>query len=177
MSKSTSKMIKQTPWVEHKFNFDFPAEMYPVFLERMRGTHARIREMVKSSSDKDLSKRMNEKWSVKDHIGHLTDLEELHVHRFHEFILGKEILSPADIKNQSTTDANHNKKKLKKLIKEFKKSRLQFIQQLERANEELINRKSIHPRLKIPMRLVDMTYFICEHDDHHLTKIRSLIQK
>ena len=119
---------------------------------------------------------MEDKWSVKDHIGHLTDLEVLHEQRFQEFISGKEMLSAADIKNQKTTDANHYKKELKKLLKEFRKSRDQFIQQLEKADDELINRKSVHPRLQVPMRLVDMVYFICEHDDHHLTKMRSLIQ-
>ncbi|MFI5134864.1 MAG: DinB family protein [Chitinophagales bacterium] len=168
-------MISQTPWTDRKFNFDFPAGFYPVFLERMRGTHAHIQEMVKDVSDKKLSKRIDGKWSAKEHIGHLTDLEELHMLRLQEFISGKEILSAADMKNQKTETAHHNDKKLKKLLKEFKKSRQGFVKLLAKADDELINRKSIHPRLKVPMRLVDMVYFICEHDDHHLTKMRALI--
>jgi len=56
----------------------------------------------------------------------------------------------------------------------FKFSRMQFIQQLNRADESLVSRKSLHPRLKIPMRLVDMLLFIAEHDDHHLAKMRAI---
>jgi len=169
-------MITQTPWVERQFNFDFPVGYFPVLLERMHGTETRIREMVKDVSDKKLSKRIDGKWSVKDQIGHLTDMEELHEFRFHEFIAGKEKLSAADMKNQKTEDAKHYKKKIKKLIKDFRKSRLHFIKQLEKADEELLQRKSIHPRLNAPMRLIDMVYFICEHDDHHLTRMRAIIQ-
>jgi hypothetical protein len=27
---------------------------------------------------------------------------------------------------------------------------------------------SLHPRLKIPVRIIDLVYFVAEHDDHHL---------
>ncbi len=39
-------MIRQTPWLEPSFNFDFPAGLYPCLLERLRGTPARVEEMV-----------------------------------------------------------------------------------------------------------------------------------
>jgi predicted short-subunit dehydrogenase-like oxidoreductase (DUF2520 family) len=29
-------------------------------------------------------------------------------------------------------------------------------------------RTSLHPRLKRPMRLIDLCFFVAEHDDHHL---------
>jgi len=28
-----------------------------------------------------------------------------------------------------------------------------------------------HPRLKVRMRLVDLAYFVAEHDDHHLASM------
>ena len=168
-------MLTQTLWLERTFHFDFPSGMFPVFIERLRGTAPRIEEMIRAIPGKKISKRKNGKWSVKEHIGHLTDLEEIHLRRFHEYILGKETLSPADMKNQKTENANHNAKRKKKLLNTFRKSRSEFIAQLEKANEELIQRVAIHPRLKVPMRLVDMVYFICEHDDHHLTRMRALL--
>jgi uncharacterized damage-inducible protein DinB len=168
-------MITQTLWLERTFRFDFPAGMFPVFIERMRGTAPRIEEMIREFPGKQFSKRKNGKWSVKEHIGHLTNLEQIHLRRFHEFILGKETLSPADMKNQKTENANHNTMRKKKLLSAFRKSRSEFIVQLEKANEELIHRVAIHPRLQVPMRLVDMVYFICEHDDHHLAHMRALM--
>jgi|GEM_PF-4393916 len=34
---------------------------------------------------------------------------------------------------------------------------------------------ALHPRLKTPMRIVDLAYFVAEHDDHHLSRIRELV--
>jgi hypothetical protein len=44
---------------------------------------------------------------------------------------------------------------------------------LERLDDEL-ERCVVHPRLGTPMRLVDLAYFIAEHDDHHLARLREL---
>ncbi len=35
---------------------------------------------------------------------------------------------------------------------------------------------SVHPRLGHPMRLLDSLYFVAEHDDHHITKISTLLR-
>jgi len=41
---------------------------------------------------------------------------------------------------------------------------------------ESFARVAIHPRLNIPMRLVDMLYFQAEHDDYHLARISELVR-
>ena len=168
-------MIPQVPWVERKFNFDFPAGIYSCLLERLRGTPARVEEMVRDSRRKTLRRKTDGKWSVMEQIGHLIDLEELHEQRLNDFVLGREKLSAWDVTNAKTTSGGHNKKRLRKLLKDLRKTRAHFIRQLEKANDELISRTSIHPRLNVPMRLVDMVYFVCEHDDHHLAKMRELL--
>jgi hypothetical protein len=33
----------------------------------------------------------------------------------------------------------------------------------------------LHPRLKVPMRLVDHLCFVAEHDDHHLARLWALV--
>jgi hypothetical protein len=45
----------------------------------------------------------------------------------------------------------------------------------EKQSDEQIVRTAVHPRLQMPMRLVDWAYFVAEHDDHHLARIRELI--
>jgi hypothetical protein len=35
-------------------------------------------------------------------------------------------------------------------------------------------RTALHPRLKRPMRLVDLCFFVAEHDDHHLATVTRL---
>jgi hypothetical protein len=37
-------------------------------------------------------------------------------------------------------------------------------------------RTLLHPRLKMPMRLVDHLFFVAEHDDHHLAIIGGVIR-
>src|SRR6185369_15352579 len=120
-------MISQTLWFEHKFNFDFPAGMYPVILERLRGTSARIRMLTIEMNEEDASRKLNSKWSVKEHIGHLHDLEELHEARIDDFIEGKKMLRAWDTTNRKTEEANHNSKLVSELIGRFEQSRTKFI--------------------------------------------------
>jgi hypothetical protein len=51
---------------------------------------------------------------------------------------------------------------------------MELVRRLETLSEEQIARTSLHPRLKVQMRLVDWLSFMCEHDDHHLAHIRTL---
>jgi len=42
---------------------------------------------------------------------------------------------------------------------------------LRDLKEEDVFKSALHPRLKIPMRTIDLFIFVAEHDDHHLAKI------
>jgi hypothetical protein len=35
----------------------------------------------------------------------------------------------------------------------------------------------LHPRLNQPMRVVDLLFFVAEHDDYHLARISELIRE
>ena len=168
-------MIKKTPWLERKFNFDFPVSHFPVIVERLRGMPARIEDIIKDIPDERLSSKKENKWSVKEHIGHLSDLEELHEKRLQEFLDGKDKLTPADMTNAKTYDANHNYKPAKQLADEFRASRNSFIKKMESLSEEQLNRIAVHPRLQQKIRLVDMFFFVAEHDDQHITSMRELL--
>ncbi len=64
-------MIRQTPWLERSFNFDFPEGLYPCLLERLRGTPARVEEMVYGIDELLLRRKQDNGWSVKEQMGHL----------------------------------------------------------------------------------------------------------
>jgi hypothetical protein len=49
-----------------------------------------------------------------------------------------------------------------------------LVAQLESVDVELFARTALHPRLGVPMRLVDLMLFVAEHDDHHLAAITEL---
>ncbi|MCY7410916.1 MAG: DinB family protein [Chitinophagales bacterium] len=167
-------MIDQTLWIERKFNFDFPDGMFPVILERLCGAVPRIKELISGLNDEQLSAKKNDKWSIKEVIGHLYDLENLHDGRIDDFTEGKEILRAADMKNVKTTEANYNSEPVEEIIILFNESRNKFIERLENASAELLIKSALHPRLQKQMRLIDMAFFVCEHDDYEITKMRAI---
>ena len=168
--------MQQTEWITRSFNFDFPAGVFPGVVERLRGTPARINELVRDVPRLKLSRRAGDRWSVNEHIGHLIDLDELDHNRLDEFIAGAETLSPADMTNQRTHEAGYNDVLAATILEYFRERRLDLVRRLEELDDEIISRTAMHPRLRKPLRLVDWTYFVAEHDDHHLAHIRRIIR-
>ena len=165
-------MIKQTRWIDRKFNFDFPAGVFPCLLERLKGTPLRVKELVKDLPESTLNNKPDGKWSIKEHIGHIANVESLWEKRVDQFIAGVETLVAADMSNQRTTDANFNDRNIKDLLENLTKVRTDFTTKLDKLDEATITRTALHPRLNKPMRLIDLVYFACEHDDNELALMR-----
>jgi uncharacterized damage-inducible protein DinB len=170
-------MIQQTPWIERKFEFNFPVGFFPVIIERLRGTSPHIEIIVDNKTKEELSHKTGEKWSVKEQVGHLFDLEELWYGRIEDFLSGKETLRSADMSNSKTHGAHHNKKDIEELLQQFSSARNKLIEKVEDMDETTASLTALHPRLQKPMRLVDLLFFIAEHDDHHLAKMRDLLNR
>ena len=167
--------MQQTSWLERTWNFDFLAGMWAVYLQRMQGADAKLREYVKGLPKELLTWKPDGKWSIKEQIGHLIDLEELHTGRLEDFRQQKEILRAADMSNKKTAEAHHNDQDIEELLTDFQSGRKKFVEELHSVSDLEILRTSFHPRLQRQMRLVDMIYFVAEHDDHHITKILGII--
>ena len=166
--------LQRTPWIERKFEFDLsPGWIYNI-LERLNGTGVRLRELTAVVPDEIASMKAGKGWSIKEHIGHLTDLEELHLGRLNDFILREPVLRAADMSNRKTEEAKHNQKSLGLLISEFIAIRNRLVFNFEKLDEETQHHRALHPRLNVHMRPVDMAFFTAEHDDHHLASIRML---
>ena len=89
-----------------------------------------------------------------------------------EFLAGDATLSPADMSNRATETAGHNRAPIATILANLRQHRLRWIRQLEALTESDIARTALHPRLQVPMRILDWAYFIAEHDDHHLAAAR-----
>jgi len=168
------RVMAQPLWFERKFDFSFPVELYPEIIERLRGTPARLEERVENIEAGRLTARDGDKWSIQENIGHLLDLDELFVARFDDYKQGSPTLRVADLKNQKTHEAQHNRRPLAEILGEFRRARLALVQQLESQPPEYFRRTALHPRLNTPMRVTDLLYFVAEHDDHHLARITEL---
>jgi uncharacterized damage-inducible protein DinB len=168
--------MNQAPiWFERKFEFNFPVELHPNLCTRLRGTPARLEELVRGVPSDSLIAKPEQKWSAQEHAGHLLDLEPLWMVRVDDFLTGGSALTAADLKNRKTHEANHNARALDQILEGFRHARLRLVKQVETIDPTFLGRAMLHPRLKQPMRLVDHLYFAAEHDDHHLTCIWHLL--
>ena len=169
--------MPKTKWVEKKFNFDLSQEDFNSILERLKRTPELIEQLVYSISPKILKRKIDDSWSIQEHIGHLIDLEELHEGRIDDFINGTEELREADMTNKKTHEASHNRKEIIDLLQELRITRGKFIKRLEELDDSVLSHVSIHPRLNQPMRPIDMVQFVAEHDDHHINSIIDLSER
>jgi uncharacterized damage-inducible protein DinB len=164
-------------WTERKFDFDYPASKWPDLMERVRGTPARIEERVCGLSKDLLIRRENGKgWSIQENIGHLIDLEDIHLQRIEEIQAGKAVLVAADMTNRKTHEADHNARDIRALLSELRAERARLVAQFEALHEADWGKSALHPRLQQPMRIVDIAYFTAEHDDYHLARVGELIR-
>jgi hypothetical protein len=51
-----------------------------------------------------------------------------------------------------------------------------LVQQLEQLSEDAVEHAALHPRLGTAMNIVDLAYFVAEHDDYHLARISELLR-
>ena len=172
-----SKMVDRTEWIKRQFTFELPLGMYGNVVERVRGTPARLEDLTRGLSPEVLTRRDGDKWSIQEQAGHLLDIGELEMKRLDEFEAGHDTLSAADMTNRQTHEADHNANSIENILNDFRKERMAFVARLDSYDEEFVARTALHPRLKTQIRVIDLVFFIAEHDDHHLARISELKQK
>jgi uncharacterized damage-inducible protein DinB len=166
--------MEQVKWFDRTFDFSSKQNIFPSVIERLAGTPVRLEHKVSSLPAKLLSVRMDGTWTIKENIGHLTDLEELWQGRLEDILNNQTTLRPTDLQNTGTTQANHDATPLEELLSDFRIIRQQTLNMVKQLNEEQIFKSALHPRLKTLMRTMDLFLFVAEHDDHHLARITKL---
>lgn len=157
-------------WFERSFTFGLPPAMLPFYLERLEGAIYRIEAKVKGVSDNVLSEKYNGKWSIKQNIGHLAEVDLVSNKRVDEMKSGVATLSPAVFEPK-----DYNPWPIEKVVAFFREARLSNLDKYKNISESDILRASIHPRLKVRMTPIDLAFFDAEHDDHHILKISDII--
>ena len=161
-------------WTDRRFTFDFPAGIYPEMIERVRGTPARLEELLAGVTPERLTTQVDGRWSMQENAGHLLDLESLVWKRVDEYLAGNSTLHAADMSNSKTYEASHNDVLIVSILTGFRSARHGLVDRLESLDAEVFARAALHPRLNVSMRLVDMLFFQAEHDDYHLARISEL---
>lgn len=162
--------MKKLEWFERKFTFGLPIGMLPFYIERLQGTISRIESKVTGVSDEVLSEKLNGKWSVKQNIGHLAEVDEIANKRLEEMIMGITPMSPAVFEPR-----DYNQKPVEDVINYLRRTRIANVRRYSVLSADELGRSSLHPRLKVQMTPVDLAWFDAEHDDHHLLRISEII--
>lgn len=157
-------------WFDRKMTFGLPKEMLPFYLERLEGTLPRLERKVEGLDDAMLSARTNGAWSIKQHIGHLAEVDRIANHRIREMLNGAEVMSPAVFEPQ-----DYNPWPIGQVLAFFRNVRHENLATYRSIPEAELLKSSKHPRLGVLMTPVDLAWFDAEHDDHHLVKINEII--
>jgi len=170
-------MIKRQPWFDREFPTGLAVHLLPVLVERLRGTPARLDERLSGVRRDLLTRRIGDTWSIQENVGHLLDLEPLWQRRLDDLKKRLPELTMADLTNRKTHEANHHATPLQSLVRYFRQAREVTVRKLETAPEETLRFSAMHPRLQMPMNIVDVAYFVAEHDDYHLARIGELLRE
>ena len=168
--------MQQVNWFDRDFTFHPQQNLLPSILERLAGTPVRLEEKLAGVTADLLTRHIETTWSIKENAGHLTDLESLWQGRIEDILTGKNELRPTDLQNSSTFRANHNATPTNKLLAAFRQARSETVQRLAALDEADAFKSALHPRLKVPMRVLDLALFVAEHDDHHLARVSELMR-
>lgn len=163
--------MNTTKWFEREFEFGLKPGMLPFFIERLSFTVLRVEQKVRGVNDKMLSVKLDGKWSVKQNIGHLAEVDEIAMKRIHEMLSGIPTLSPAVFEPRQ----DYNLQPVEEVIAYLDRNRKKNIALYESLSNIDLAKSSQHPRLKVMMNPVDLALFDADHDDHHLVRINEIL--
>jgi len=166
--------MHRLPWFDRRFELGLPPERFPYIVERVRGAPVRLEERTSGLPPGILKERVEEAWSIQENVGHLGDLEPLWAGRLNDLLAARPVLRPADLQNRKTHEARHNERSVDELLAVFRRDRLATVARLEELSTEQQEARALHPRLQQPMSVVDLFFFVAEHDDHHLAQITAV---
>lgn len=160
-------------WFDRQFTFGLPLAMLPFYLDRLEGTIYRLEARVKGMPDDVLSKQHDGKWSIKQNIGHLAEVDEISLKRIDEMMEGVSTLTPAVFEPRG----NYNAQPIPDVLHFFRRTRLRNLVRYKALAAENLAKASMHPRLRVKMTPVDLAWFDAEHDDHHLVTIHEILKR
>jgi uncharacterized damage-inducible protein DinB len=161
-------------WFDRKFGLGLAPEAAQGLLERLRRAPERLADAVRGLTPEILTQKPEGKWSIQENAGHLLDLESLWDQRLDDYDAGAADLHPADLENRKTHEAHHNDRAISDILAEFSAVRGRIVDRLARMTPDQLARTALHPRLRQLMSVVDLCFFVAEHDDHHLRTIEEL---
>ena len=170
--------MKPTPWFKRSFSPITDNDQLPTIIERLNSMSTRLGYAIFSIESSYYTKKYDtDKWSIQEQVGHLLELEPLWLGRMEDIQKELLFLRTADLTNQATYDAEYNEQSISDILIAFVRQRFALVDFLENVTAEDFNKSALHPRLQTPMKIIDLAFFVAEHDDHHLAYIDWIYQR
>jgi hypothetical protein len=164
--------MQKLEWFQRSFAFGIPPGMLPFLIDRLEGTIVRLGHKIADQPDSTLSNKLEGKWSIKQNIGHLAEVDTIALRRIDEMLRGITPMSPAVFEPKHDYDSQP----IADVFNLFRRNRLENLKTYQSLSDADLLKVSLHPRLKVEMNAVDLAYFDAEHDDHHLVRITEILK-
>jgi hypothetical protein len=162
--------MKRLDWFDRQFQIRLYGTDVAL-LSRAPGWHnSQAGKKIAGASEAVLTWQPEGRWSIKQHTGHLAEVDVIALRRIAEIVAGTSSMSAAVF--ELTQD--FNEQPVAHLIAHFRTHRVDNLKVYESLTETDCLKFSMHPRLKVPMTPVDLAFFEAEYDDHTLSESRKL---
>lgn len=164
-------------WLERTWQFPINGIEYLVLIQKLKNTASIIIELTHGLQEEQTKRKVNNKWSINEHAGHLLTIESLWIARLDDFVMGHSALRPWNGTNADTDAANFNRQRLGKILEDFDDIRTVHAEMLSKFEDKCSEMQARIERLNTTMNLRDHIWFMTEHDEHHINAIQQLIQE
>ena len=163
-------------WRDRAFTFEAPAGLFPGFVERLRGTPVRLETLVHFCPKTSMTRRPVGGWCLNEQLGHLINADVVFNRRLDMYLEAAQPESLIDVIKALKEVADYRDDATTELLTEFRRQREAFVRRLEKLDEAQVLKSIELPDIKMTMRLLDLAWFIGEHDDQHLAETTRLIR-
>ena len=112
-----------------------------------------------------------DKWSIKQVVGHLVDTERIFAYRALAIARGEQQPLPGMDQNEYMADANFDARTLADLLDEFSHVRRANVLMLRGLSEDAWSRRGVASDNEVTVRAV--AYIIAGHEAHHVQVLRT----
>lgn len=140
--------MQQINWFERRFEFRTSVASFESLAERMAGASGLFQKRISGISEKTCQNKPEDKWSVREHLGHLSVLEPVWRLRFQDIRKERTAMQAADLRNRATYKADFNSQSLEVLCRLFQSERKKTLDLLSGFPQEDLHKSRMHPRLK-----------------------------
>lgn len=134
-----------------------------------------LKNLISNISEDKAELKPDQKWSIKEHVGHLLTIESLWIARLDDFAMGKATLRPWNGTNADTEAGEFNKQRLAKIFEDFESIRSAHVKMIEFYLPKQDVLSSLHEGKQMKMTLRDHLEVMANHDRQHIDIIKNRI--